>query len=71
MENKKKKLNWKMLVSLVVVVILLVCLLKLIQLTNDISNLRNQIDYMQADCSDIQNQISSWKCIGILRKHYD
>lgn len=59
MENKKKKLNWKMLVSLVVVVILLVCLLKLIQLTNDISNLRNQIDYMQADCSDIQNQISS------------
>lgn len=59
MENEKKKMNWKILFRVLVVAILLFCLIKLIQLTNEISNLRNQINYLQADCSDVQNQIGS------------
>ena len=38
MEEKKNKINWKAIVNLTIIVILVVCLVKLNNLTKEINN---------------------------------
>ena len=59
MEEKKNKINWKAIVNLTIIVILVVCLVKLNNLTNEINNLQSQLSYWQSDVNNIRSDISS------------
>ncbi|MBQ8802862.1 MAG: hypothetical protein IJZ53_04415 [Tyzzerella sp.] len=58
MENNKK-INWKVIINLVMAVILVVCLVKLSNLTDEINNLQSQLSYWQSDVNNIRSDISS------------
>lgn len=58
MENNNK-INWKAIVNLAMIVILVVCLVKLNNLTDEVNNLQSQLSYWQSDVSDIRSDISS------------
>lgn len=59
MEEKKNKINWKAIVNLTIIVILVVCLMKLNNLTNELNNLQSQLSYWQSDVNNIRSDISS------------
>ena len=59
MEEKKNKVNWKVLLGVALVVILVMGYIKISELTNEISNLKGQIAYWQTEGNNIRNEISS------------
>lgn len=58
MENNKK-INWKVIINLVMAVMLVVCLVKLNHLTDEVNNLQSQLSYWQSDVNNIRSDISS------------
>lgn len=58
MENNKK-INWKAIINLAMIGLLVVCLFKLNHLTDEVNNLKSQLSYWQSDVSNIRNDISS------------
>lgn len=59
MEEKKNKVNWKVVLGVALVVVLVMGYIKISELTNEISNLKGQIAYWQTEGSNIRNEISS------------
>ena len=59
MEEKKNKVNGKVLLGVALVVILVMGYIKISELTNEISNLKGQIAYWQTEGNNIRNEISS------------
>lgn len=58
MENSKK-INWKVILNLIMAILLVVCLVKLNNLTDEVNNLQSQLSYWQSDVNNIRNDISS------------
>lgn len=58
MEEKKNKVNWKVLLGVALVVILVMGYIKISELTNEISNLKGQIAYWQTEGNNIRNEMA-------------
>lgn len=58
MENSKK-INWKVITNLVIAVMLVVCLVKLNNLTDEVNKLESQLSYWQSDVNNIRGDINS------------
>ena len=59
MEEKKNKVNWRVVLGIALVVVLVLGYIKISELTNEISNLKGQIAYWQTEGNNIRNEISS------------
>lgn len=59
MEEKKNKVNWKVVLGVALVVVLIMGYIKISELTNEISNLKGQIAYWQTEGNNIRNEINS------------
>ena len=58
MQNSKK-INWKLIINLMMTILLVVCLVKLNNLTEEVNNLQSQLSYWQSDVNNIRSDISS------------
>lgn len=59
MEEKKNQVNWKVVLGIALVVVLVLGYIKISELTNEISNLKGQIAYWQTEGNNIRSEISS------------
>ncbi len=59
MKEQKHKVNWKVVLGVALVVVLVMGYIKISELTNEISNLKGQIAYWQSEGNNICNEISS------------
>ena len=59
MEEKKNKVNWRVVLGIALVVVLVLEYIKISELTNEISNLKGQIAYWQTEGNNIRNEINS------------
>lgn len=59
MEELKNKINWKIVFKIALIVVLIIGCIKITKLTNEISNLRNQIEYSESHTDTIGSRIDS------------
>lgn len=59
MEELKKKINWKIVFKIALIVVLIIGCIKITKLTNEISNLRNHIEYLESHTDTIVSRIDS------------
>ena len=59
MEELKNTINWRIAFKIALIVVLIIGCIKIAKLTNEISNLRNQIDYLESHVNTIGNAIDS------------
>lgn len=59
MEEKKNRFNWKTVIGVALVVVLVMGYIKISEMTNEISNLKGQLAYWQTEGNNIRSEINS------------